>query len=200
MRGRVIYYDPPMNSAPAIQRLDGLLTPLGFSRRKQTWNRTFGPYVDVIDVQVSKAGDAMTVNAGVMHPLVYRTFWGKAPPGFVDEPSCTVRSRIGQLMEGKDIWWSASDDEVTEDVAAAVAEHVLGFLERMHTPAAMASFLDAAEVGKQKYPPPIIYLAILRHELGDQGGACTVLAELHRATSSAWQARIDEVSERLGCS
>lgn len=189
-----------MSSARAIQRLDGLLTPLGFNRRKQIWNRTSGPYVDVIDVQVSKAGDAMTVNAGVMHPLAYRTFWGKAPPGFVDEPSCTVRSRIGQLVEGKDIWWSASDDQVIEEIAAAVAEHVLGFLERMHSPAAMESFLEAAEVRKRKYPPPIIYFAILRDELGDQVGACTVLAELHQATSGAWQARINEVSERLGCS
>jgi hypothetical protein len=154
----------------------------------------------VIDVQVSKAGDALTVNAGVLHPAAYKGLWGETPAVFVDEPSCTVRARIGELVGDKDIWWSGSNEKDAEEITQAVAVHGLEFLERMHAPEAMETFLEAADVRRRTYPPPIIYLAILRDELGDHVGACSVLTELRQNTSGSWQAKIDGVLERLGCS
>lgn len=44
----------PLRSLPKL---------LGFSRQKATWNRRAGSIVDVIDIQVSEAGDAFTINA-----------------------------------------------------------------------------------------------------------------------------------------
>ena len=97
-----------MSTKTVVMRLDELLTPLGFEWQKRTWNRRSGSLIDVIDVQVSKAGDAMTVNAGVMDPVVRLKCWGTDPPGFVEEPQCTVRVRVGQLIGTKDVWWSSA--------------------------------------------------------------------------------------------
>lgn len=188
-----------MSTKAVVRRLDELLTALGFERQKQTWNRRSDSFVDVIDVQVSKADHAITVNAGVMDPDVHRKCWGTGPPVWVEEPSCTVRTRIGQLMGNKDVWWSFGDGEAVEKIAEAVATQVLPFLDRMHARDAMEEFLAAAEVLKRKYPPPIVYLAILRNELGDHSGACVALEELQQKALGAWRTRISEVSGRLGC-
>jgi hypothetical protein len=189
-----------MSAKPVITRIDELLKPLGFARQKAIWNRNVGSFIDVIDVQTSKAGDAITINAGVLRPDVHTKCWGTEPPAFIEEPSCTVRARVGQLIDGKDVWWRLSDRKTLDDVAAKITAYVLPFLDRMHSLDAMEQFLANAQVMKQKYPPPIIYLAILKCERGDRTGACALLADLHKRTVGAWQARISQVTERLACS
>lgn len=54
-----------------IPQLDAILVPWGCRRHKQTWNRRAGGLVDVIDLQVSKAGDTMTANLGVLDLEVF---------------------------------------------------------------------------------------------------------------------------------
>lgn len=189
-----------MSTTAVVERLHELLAPRGFERQKRTWNRKSHTFVDVIDVQVSKAGDAVTVNTGVLDPDVYKGCWGTDPPAFVDEPSSTVRARVGQLMGDRDVWWPISEAETPESVVEAVAANALTFVERMHSREAMVEFLMASGVLRQKYPPPIIYLAILRNDLGDNLGACSVLDELRKTARGAWRARVIEVSVRLGCS
>jgi hypothetical protein len=85
-------------------------------------------------------------------------------------------------------------------LAEAVREKALPFLERMHGQDAMLEFLSAADPLRKKYPPPIVYLAILKSDGGDKLGACSLLRELERIAVSAWRARASEVSARLGCS
>jgi len=144
-------------------RLDELLKPIGFVRHKDVWNRKFGTFIDVIDIQTSKAGDTITINSGVLNSEVSKLFSG-APLGStnVDEPSCTVRARVGQLIDDKDLWWSLSDSAIEKDVVEKVVTYVLPFLERMHSIEAMEQFLIDANVVKKNYPPPIIYLALLK--------------------------------------
>lgn len=189
-----------MTTTTVVRRLDDFLTPLGFQRQKQTWNRGSDPFVDVVDVQVSKADHAVTVNAGVLDSDVHRKCWGTDPPMWVEEPACTVRTRIGQLLGSNDVWWSMEDGEADEKIGEAVATHVVPFLDRMHARDAMEEFLTTREVLKQRYPPPIVYVAILRNELGDHSGGCEVLEELQQKALGAWRTRISEVSARLGCS
>lgn len=188
-----------MSARSVVRQLHEVLGPLGFERRKRTWNRRSTSHVDVIDVQVSKAGDTCTVNAGVMDPEVYMTCWGSEAPAFVDESLCIVRTRIGSLMGDTDTWWEVSANEAAAQVVEAVHSHVLPFLDEMHSPAAMSDYLVEADVRGQNYPPPIIYLAILRNQLGDTASACSILTELHEAALGAWRARTSEVSARLGC-
>jgi hypothetical protein len=180
-------------------RLHELLAPLGFEGRKARWNRRSGSYIDVIDVQVSKAGDAVTVNAGVMDPDVYERCWGHDPPSFVDEPFCTVRARIGQLVDGRDRWYPIADAATPDILVAEVSENVVPFIERMHSREAMVEYLSASDVVRQKDPPSMIYLAILTHDAGDKASGCSLLAELQTAALGAWRTRAGEVSARLGC-
>jgi hypothetical protein len=189
-----------MSTKPVIAHLDELLKPLGFARHKATWNRRSGSFVDVIDVQTSKAGDTMTINAGVLHPEVHKKCWATELPVVIEEPSCTVRVRVGQLLDGKDLWWRLGDAGILDDVAAKATANVLPFLERMHSPGAMEQFLTDAKVTKQKYPLPVICLAILKSERGDRTGACVLLTELGEKSVGAWRTRIGEVAGRLRCS
>jgi len=190
---------PPDFTKPIIVRMDEFLKPLGFARHGATWNRKFDSFIDVIDVQTSKAGDTITINAGVFHPDVYRKCWATELSGVVEEPLCTVRIRVGQLLDGKDLWWRLDDPDVRDDLVDKITAHVLPFLERMHSFEAMEQFLMSEQVTKQQYPLPTIYLAILKDERGDRVGACALLAELGQKTLGGWRTRIREVSERLGC-
>jgi hypothetical protein len=189
-----------MSTKPVIARMDELLKPLGFARHKATWNRKSDSFVDVIDVQTSKAGDTITINAGVFHPDVHRKCWATEPAAVVEEPSCIVRARVGQLLNGKDLWWRLDDARILDDVVEKLNAHVLPFLERMHSLEAMEQFLTNAQVTKQKHPLPIIYLAILMSEQGNRTGACALLTELGEKSVGAWRTRIGEVARRLGCS
>lgn len=188
-----------MSTKAVIDRLDELLKPLGFTRHKATWNRRSDSFVDVIDVQTSKAGDTMTINAGVLHSEVHRKCWAVELPVVIEEPACIVRARIGQLLDGKDLWWRLGDARILDDVAEKVTAYVLPFLERMHSLAAMEQFLTNMKVTNQKYPLPVIYLAILKSEQGDRTGACALLTELGEKSVGAWRTRICEVAGRLGC-
>lgn len=189
-----------MSTKPVIIRVDELLKPLGFVRHKATWNRRSDSFVDVIDVQTSKAGDTITINAGVLHPGVHGKCWGTEPPSVIEEPSCTVRIRVGQLLDGKDLWWRLNDAKILDDVAEKLTVYMLPFLERMHSPEAMEHFLTSAQVTKQKYPLPVICLAILKSEQGDRTAACALLTELSEKSVGAWRNRISDVARRLGCS
>ena len=62
----------PMSLEDTTRRLDATLRPLGFARRNMTWNRRTGDFIDIIDFQVSKFAELVTMNARVLHAGVYR--------------------------------------------------------------------------------------------------------------------------------
>jgi hypothetical protein len=179
-----------------LKQLDELLLPLGFRRQQETWNRQLETLIDVIDVQVSKGGDTMTANVGVLDPELHSQCWGEDVPSFVQEPQCTVRARVGQLMSGRDVWWPVGSREAVD----AVATCALPFLERMHAPGRMEEFLASSSGVKAKHPhpPPVIYLALLMNKRGDRTGACKLLSELQERALGAWRARVREVAARVG--
>lgn len=184
----------------AISTLDRLLKPLGFARKKTTWNRVVGQFVDVLDVQLSKYANSLTLNAGVLEKKVYRECWGKKAEEFVEEPFCVVRVRIGELIDQKDKWWSIDDGEAAEDIVNNVKKLILPFFERLHSLDAMRQWLIQENVVEQKYPPPAICLAILEHCLGRKEEACAILSALLAKISGAWRAKVGEVAKRLACS
>ena len=188
-----------MSEKAIVSKLDDLLKPLGFTRQKTAWNRRSGYVIEVIDVQVSKAGDTATVNAGVLDTDAYVKLWGGEPPGFVEEPACTIRARVGELIDGKDLWWQLNDDHVADKVSKAITDHVLPFVKRMRSRQDMVQWLMDTQVVKKRYPPPIINLAILQNLLGNSSEGCALLAEVQKKAIGAWRARVAEVTERLSC-
>lgn len=85
-------------------QLDDLPKPLGFKRQKTVWNRRSGHLVQVVDLQIRKAGDTATLNTGVLDSDVHMKLWEGEPPQFVEQPSSTVGARVGELIDGKDLW------------------------------------------------------------------------------------------------
>lgn len=188
-----------MSDKAAIQKLDALLKPLGFARRKATWNRNSHYLIEVVDVQASKAGDTVTVNAGVLDTRVYVKLWGEDPPGFIEEPQCTVRTRVGDLLDGKDLWWEPRNPQAIEEIVHVVDDTVLPFLERMGTLEAMERWLVDNDVVKQRYPLPIVNLAILQIVLGKVSEGCGLLLKLKKRPIGAWRKRVEEIAQRINC-
>jgi hypothetical protein len=189
-----------MNAARVANLIDSSLRLCGFTKRGRTWNRRLGQFVDVIHLQTSKSGDAITLNIGVLDPDVYSLCWGSDPPLFIDEPSCIIRKRIGQLMGELDLWWSLECDRSAEEALDALEKHALPFLDRTHSRQRMLDVLLESEVDKRKIPPEIIYLAILRFLSGDVRSACEELKAYSSVALGAWREKAERVSARLGCS
>lgn len=187
-----------MKKSTIRNRLDDTLASHGFGRRGATWSRRVPGFVDVIDLQVAKHATEVTINAGVLHPGAYSACWGDIPP-HVEEAFCTVRTRLGELVHGRDEWWSLEQPEVDREIASLTLAHVLPFLDRMHSAAAMEQRLVERKVEKKSYPPDKIYLAALRRELGQTEKACAMLADLLAAMPS-WEERIRGAQRRLLCS
>jgi hypothetical protein len=188
-----------MSAASIIARLDRELTPKGFSRKKATWNRELGSLVEVIDIQTSKGGDAVTINVGVLSRPIYLACWGRDAESFIEEPFCTVRARVGQLLDNKDRWWDVSSAGVAEEMVDCLAARILPFLERMRSLEAMRDWLASTGMPSPKSPLPSICFAVLQAQLGDISAACTALADLERKALGAWKARAQEVAARIGC-
>jgi hypothetical protein len=172
--------------------VDSVLKPHKFVRKRFTWNRKAGVFIDVVDVQLSKSRDMVTVNTGVFHREIYARCWSEEPPDFIQEPLCIVRARVGQLIDNEDVWWELTDAHSVEDMKAKIATYVLSYLDKMHSFEAMDQFLTKMGVLKAKYPPPIIYLALLKSTLGDVAGSLEVLENL-KTSSKEWNDRIEKI-------
>lgn len=188
-----------MSNALIIARVDRELAPKGFSRKKATWNRQKGPLVEVVDIQTSKGGDAVTMNAGVLSRSIYFTCWGREAESFIQEPECTVRVRVGRLIDNKDRWWDVGGAGVAEELAGCVGVQILPFLERMQSLEAMRDWLADTGMASHKTPLSSICFAVLQYQLGSLDAACVTLAELERKALGAWKARAQEVAVRIGC-
>ena len=182
-----------------VSVLGSSLKPLGFKQKGSVWNRRVGDVIEVIDLQISKAGDAVTVNAGVLDPTVYRSTFSKEPPEFVVEPFTTVRARVGELLDRKDRWWRLDSEEAVGEILSSVTDVVLPFLQSMSGRKEMASWLARPEVMKRLSPAEILGRAIIMDLLGRHSEACELLSSGRNGAIGAWRSRYKEVAERLGC-
>jgi len=176
-----------------LRQLDETLRPHGFHRHKHTWNRKVAGLIDVVDIQVERSGGQVCVNVGVLDPDVYAQCWLERLSKVAYEPNCTVRSRIGRLMDGREHWWPLEAPETAAEMAHAVTSYTLPFLERMHLPGALEEHLERSGAAQSRYPPPAIYLALLKHRRGDRDGCHSLLQDLCARTNPTWRERVEEV-------
>jgi hypothetical protein len=188
-----------MNQKTVVGKVDSLLIPLGYHRHGFTWNHRRESAVEVVDIQLSKAGDAVTVNAGVLDSIVYAAFWGSGPLERVEQPMCTVGARVGELIDGDDKWWKLDGESTPDDIAKVISAHVLPFIEQVATRYGMEKWLIDSDVARKRYPPPIINLAVLKSLRGEREVACALLGNLKKKTSGPWQTRVADVAGRIGC-
>lgn len=187
-----------MRAKTIISRLDLELISIGFRRKGVTWNRETHSVVEVVDIQISKSGDRVTMNAGVLSRPVYFTCWGCDAKPFVFEPECVVRARVGQLIDDRDLWWNIDVPAAADQMANCLVARVLPYLARMQSLEAMRDQLASEGAIQRKYPLPAIWFAVLQFHLGEGISACKVLAEAENRTPS-WSARVREVAARIGC-
>ena len=175
-------------------RINSILQDYQFSRSRISWNREWPEFVDIIDTQFNKFGDAFTVNVGIADRFVVYTCWGINDPRFIDESMCTVRARLGELLYGRDVWWSLSDEDEVEEALSSIQRLAIPFLEFNHQINHMIEFLenDSASI---RYPPGVIYLAILYHRNG-QSDRCREVFNSIKLTG-AWSEKLSSIIDAL---
>jgi Domain of unknown function (DUF4304) len=185
--------------AVLIARVDRELRAQGFRRRKSTWNRELGAFVSVIDIQTRTDGNAVTMNVGVLSRSVYFTCWGQEADSFIDEPFCTIRTRVGQLLDKRDLWWDLARADTADEMVYHLETSVLPFLDRMQSLNDMRDWLASRGMPSAREALGTICLAVVLSKLGDSISACAMLAQLERDAFGGWKARAKEVGTRIGC-
>lgn len=179
-----------------ISRIDIVLEQYQFRRIGASWDRVFGDFIDVIDLQVSKSLDMFTINMGVAEKSILDICWGLSNYVVVDEPSCTVRARLGSLMFGRDSWWSLSDASSIEEVLHGIENVGISFLETNHSINQMIKSLEDGSPGSH-YPPEAIYLALLYDRKGDRDLARDMLRNLQTRITGEWHQKVSKILDRL---
>ena len=132
---------------PTVQRVADLLGPCGFRKRARRFNRRMPDdgIVHVIEFQLAThrgfepSGSlglhpghygTYTLNIGVYNPEVAR--WPPSQGGWVAEPACPIRERIGALLPApKDSWWPVGSVDAADVVLDALGTRVLPWLDRL---------------------------------------------------------------------
>jgi Domain of unknown function (DUF4304) len=183
-----------MKKAHLILKIDEVLEKYQFHKSGDVWNRDYTDFVDVIDLQISKSKDMFTINAGVASKFVIRACWGFDGSSMVEEPSCTVRDRLGELLHGRDVWWSLSDNDGVEEALSGIQDAAIPFLQVNHSIDHMISTLEN-DPASRRYPPGVIYLALLHHQKGESD-RCKEMFETMKLTG-AWNQKASDILASL---
>ena len=183
-----------MTKEQLISKIDEVLEKYQFYRSGSVWNRGYPDYVDVIDLQISKSKDTFTINAGVATKFIIHACWGTDGSDVVEEPSCTVRTRLGELLHGRDVWWGISDDDGVEEVLSGIQSASIPFFQLNHSIDHMIETLEN-DPASRRYPPGIIYLALLHYQKGD----CDRCKEMFRSMklAGAWNQKASDILDAL---
>lgn len=183
-----------MKKSQLISNIDEVLEKHQFYKRGLIWNRDYADFVDVIDFQIGKSKDMFTLNAGVADKFVIRACWGMDGSDLVEEPSCTVRARLGELLHGRDVWWSFSEDDGIEEVLNGIQDVAMPFLQLNHSIDHMIETLEGNPASR-RYPPETIYLALLYHRKGESE-RCREMFKSMKLTG-AWSQKASEILDAL---
>jgi hypothetical protein len=177
-----------MNKKQIIVEINNILEKYQFRRNGETWNREFGDFVDVIDVQVGKSNDIFTINIGVGEKYILDVCWDISPTDFVGESSCTVRTRLGVLLFQRDKWWGLSEAENIDGIIAGLQNEGMKFLQENHSLGGLIATLE--ESNTAKFPPEAIYHALLYYRVGEVERSLKMFLNLERKLSGAWREKV----------
>lgn len=180
-----------------IQGIDSILVPLGFSRKKMTWRRRTGDFEDIISVQLSKDQERFTLNLGVVDHIALELYRESPSSDDLQDYDCTASVRLGELLDGLDLWWAAEEAVNLEQLGRQLTDIAVPFLEAMHDPSMIIRRLELATSRLTGYPPPLIYIAIEKWRLGRHAEAKKDLDELLPSAPQAWKPRILNIAGKL---
>jgi hypothetical protein len=177
-----------------ISQTRDVLRKYQFHGNEPLWNRDYAEFVDVIELQISKSKDMFAINVGVADKFVMHACWGLDIAGMVDEPSCTVRARLGELLYGRDVWWSLSDCKAIEEVLRGIHDVAIPFLQFNHHIDHMIEYLEK-DPATRRYPPGIIYLALLHYRKGENDRCREMFRSMN--LTGAWSKKASDILEAL---
>lgn len=183
-----------MTKAQLISKIDDVLEKYQFYRNGPLWKRDYADFVDVIDLQISKSKDMFTINVGVADKFILHACWGMRGSDMVEEPSCTVRARLGELLHGRDVWWNLSDSAGIEEVLSAIHDVAIPFLQLNHSVDHMIESLER-DPAALRYAPGVIYLALLHHRKG-KADRCRDMFKSMKL-NDAWGQKVSDILDAL---
>jgi hypothetical protein len=177
--------------------VDGVLKPMGFTRKGKEWSRQLGIVVEYVDLQVSSIAGT-TANLW-SYDTATSDLLKKAIPWKPEVGMVLSAWRIGELMTGHDHWWKNDPNGPTE-LAQALRVHAPPFFEARRSLEAQAmGFGRAADKWRKGDTNRRIYLALTLYRMGEFDEACQVLRDPPKTTPASWLAEIDSVRKWLGC-
>ncbi len=182
--------------------LENPLRDLGFKKRQAQWNRRRGDFVDVISVQEatysSEESVSITLNLGVFITSFFEAIWGKASTGFVTDADCTVRVRLGDLIQGRlygdalDQWWILTDRDSIQksgtEVASAIQKLGIPFFDSKHDYDAIATHLRGMVGGMSRNPTHFLNRGLSEWRCGNKAEA---VRQLDEVSAKAWLPKVD---------
>ncbi|SNZ21129.1 DUF4304 domain-containing protein [Cohaesibacter gelatinilyticus] len=178
----------------------------GFKKKRLTWNKRIGEYVQVVNVQKSQWNTeediSFTINWGISFDYVYQALWGKSPPLFISETDSFPRFRVGNLpivdKKLSEIWWNCDPDTGIEPIGAEIIkqmeEVILPNLEKLSNYKEICNLYALQTF----HIPPIekVQLATILHSLGKYEEAETLFDEVS-SYSDSHSTLVSKVQKRL---
>jgi len=97
------------------QRINELLMPLGFNKRKDDLFVRFGRdhKIDVISIQKHSYEPRVCVNLGVHYDFLPKIGTTEFPVGgHIDLPGCEIKTRLTPSILEHDYWWPIEEDSI----------------------------------------------------------------------------------------
>ncbi len=184
----------------AKEHVAPLLKKNGFKKKKLSWNRARGSFVDIIDIQElpgsTEDNERFVLNVGVFIPAYYETVWGQPYKGFAQEADAIFRTRLGDLLEGEfseriNRTFIALDSDldvlaVGEELSLAMGKKVLPCLDSFTDYRSLHDFIDSIDGWQKDYPLMQIYFALLKRSLGEKASAIAILDGVIAGKNKAW--------------
>ena len=179
----------------------------GFVRSRLTWTRTQPGIAHVVDFQRSRYDDpgtvCFTINLGVALDDVWRAYDGSGLARKIDEAVCFPRFRVGEVLDGSDVWWTipagGAGEKLITEVKTSLFGRCVPILDRLSDLDAVFRFVRDEAPPKHPYPFTSISLAIVFHLHGEVDEAESILRALESnpRVGEGWRARIGDVRARL---
>ena len=177
-----------------------LLKKNGFRKKKLSWNRARGPFVDIIDIKElpgsTQDNERFVLNVGVFIPDFYEAVWGKPYKGFAQEVDAVFRVRLGGLLEGQfsgrvngsflNLDTAGDVREVGEELCLAIEKKVLPRIESFSDFKSLDNFVDSMGGWQKDYPLMQIYSALLKQSLGEKNVAIATLDGVIAGKNKVW--------------
>jgi Domain of unknown function (DUF4304) len=120
-------------------------------------------------------------------------------PKVLGEGDCHVTVRLGELIDGRDTWWTLElpEDELESLIHELIADHALPFFERFNSREQLLRAWHAGEPAV-RYTPPFT-IAVIHARRGEMAEAEELLvAELRESERPAERQQIIDAAEHLG--